>query len=174
MDNYDGIYADEGAVFVYYGAQGGPSITYSWMGRGNSQYAHFGESADSAGDVNGDGYADIIVGAKNYYSYSSRDVYVWYGGATGLGDNGTPANADWYASTPLASEAPTCTVRGIGDVNGDGFDDVMAGAPRYDGGQTDQGAAYVWFGSSSGLGDPGTSANADWSAVGGQASAYFG
>jgi hypothetical protein len=174
MDNYDSSYSDEGAVFVYYGSATGPSTSYSWMARGDSTYAHFGESIDGVGDVNGDGYNDIIVGAKNLYSYSGRDAYVWFGSSTGLGANGTPANADWYASTPYASEGPTATVRGIGDANGDGYDDVLVGAPRYDGALTDAGSVYVWLGSGSGLGDPGISANADWSAVGGQASAYFG
>ncbi len=174
MDNYDSTYTDEGAVFVYYGSSTGPSTTYSWMARGDSTYAHFGESIDGAGDVNGDGYDDIIVGAKNLYSYSGRDAYVWLGGSAGLGANGTPANADWYASSPYASEGTAAVVRGIGDVNGDGSDDVMVGATRYDGALTDQGAVYVWLGSNSGLGDPGTSANADWTALGGQASRILG
>ena len=85
MDNYDSSYSDEGAVFVYYGSSTGPSATHSWMARGNSQYAHFGESVDGAGDVNGDGFDDLIVGAKNLYSYSGRDAYVWLGGAAGSG-----------------------------------------------------------------------------------------
>jgi FG-GAP repeat len=42
-------------------------------------------------------------------------------------------------------------VASAGDVNGDGFDDVMVGASRYDHGQTDEGAAFVYNGSAVGL-----------------------
>jgi hypothetical protein len=42
-------------------------------------------------------------------------------------------------------------VASAGDVNGDGYDDLVAGAPRYDGGQSDEGAAFVYYGSPSGI-----------------------
>ena len=62
MDNYDtATYSDEGAVFVWYGHASGPAASYDWMAHGNATYAHFGISLDSAGDVNGDNYDDIIV-----------------------------------------------------------------------------------------------------------------
>jgi hypothetical protein len=173
MDNYESVYSDEGAVFVYYGSPTGPSTTYSWMARGNATYAHFGLSVDSAGDVNHDGYDDIIVGTIE--TYITTHVFVWYGGADGLGATGLPSNADWTA----ASSSPGSldfgrTVRGIGDVNGDSFDDIMIGAFKFDGAFTDQGAVFVYYGSASGLGASGTPSNADWSALGAQTSAYLG
>jgi hypothetical protein len=47
-----------------------------------------------------------------------------------------------------------------GDVNGDGYADVIVGAPRYNDDQTDEGRAYVYYGSASGL-----SPVADWIVV---------
>jgi hypothetical protein len=178
MDNYDSSYSDEGAVFVYYGSLSGPSTSYSWMARGDSTYAHFGLSVDSAGDVNGDGYDDIIVGTWENQTYAVSHAYVWYGGPGGLGSPGTPSNADWVASGPIPGAIQANQfgrmVSGIGDVNGDTYDDIMIGSHLYDGAITDQGAVFVYYGSTSGLGSPGTPSNADWSATGGQASGYFG
>jgi hypothetical protein len=174
MDNYDNSYPDEGAVFVYYGANPIPSATYSWMARGYNTYAHLGITLDGAGDVNGDGYDVIIAGTFDTYSYAGRDAYIWYGGPTGLGDTGLPTNADWYASGPAGSIDFGLVVRGIGDVDGNGCDDVMVGASGYDGAFTNQGAVYVWYGSTSGLGDMGTQTNADWMATSDQEGAVFG
>ncbi len=61
-----------------------------------------------------------------------------------------------------------------GDVNGDGYSDVIIGASGYDSGQTDEGKAFVWYGSSTGLGVNGTPGNADWTAESDQDSARFG
>jgi hypothetical protein len=180
MDNYDSAYPDEGAVFVWYGAASGPTAAHNWMAHGNNTYAHFGYTLDNAGDVNGDGIEDIIVGAFRYDLNVVAHAYVWYGSLAGLGDNGLPANADWVASDPYPSIANGTAfgrfVRGIGDVNDDNFDDVLVGAFLYDGGVTDQGAVFVYYGSASGpnLGVAGTVANADWMAVGGQQDSRFG
>lgn len=174
MSNYDSIYSDEGAVFVWYGSENGIDGSYDWMGHGNNTYAHLGLSADSAGDVNGDGYDDIIVGAYRYDTNNIAHAYVWFGGEFGLGNFGTPSNADWVASDPGSSSGYGYSVRGIGDINNDTYDEVLVGAHLYDGGTTDQGAVFVYLGSGTGLGDPGTTANADWMAASGQASSGFG
>jgi len=169
MDNYNATYSDEGAVFVWYGHANGPASGYDWMAHGNATYAHFGISLDSAGDVNGDNYDDIIV--VGWTHDTATNAYVYYGGTGGLGPTGTPSNADWKATIGVYRGN---LARGIGDVNGDGWDDVMLGVHTYDGSFADQGAVYVWYGSATGLGPSGTADNTDWSAVGGQASAYFG
>ena len=179
MDNYDSAYSDEGAVFVWYGAEEGPTTSYNWMARGDNTYAHFGFSLDNAGDVNGDGYEDIIVGAwRSDYNVIAH-AYVWFGGSLGLGDYGTPANADWVGSDPYPA-IPTGSgygrlVRGIGDVNHDTYADVLVGAFSYDGAVVNQGAVFVYYGSDLGPneGVAGTVANADWMAVSGQSDSRF-
>lgn len=169
---------NEGALFVYYGSPTGPNDTYDWMARGDSVWGYLGTFADSAGDVNGDGYDDIIVGTGENFLQPDSHAYVWYGGPDGLGDFGVPSNADWVASGPTSGVAGEnyfgVLVYGIGDVNGDTHDDIMVTAPLYDGAVTDQGAVFVWYGSDGGLGEPGTPENADWIATSAQSNSYFG
>jgi len=175
MVNYDNAFTDEGAVFVWYGSETGLGTNYDWMARGNATYAHFGWGLGTAGDVDEDGYDDIIVGALRYDGGMVSHAYVWYGDELGLGDSGTPANADWTATTDqhcnVACSDFGTRVGTAGDVNGDGYDDVFVGAPRYDNGQTDEGMVFVWYGGEFGLGDSGTPANADWKAESNQTNA---
>jgi hypothetical protein len=107
----------------------------------------FGMSVASAGDVDGDGFADVIVGAR----------FANPGGRTNAGTAsvylGSPAG---LSSTPAlvlegvaAGDEFGYSVGGAGDVDGDGFADVVVGAPRADpGGRSNVGAASVYLGSS--------------------------
>ncbi|HNP74856.1 MAG TPA: Ig-like domain-containing protein [bacterium] len=153
-----------------------PLLDSSWQAESNQASAQFGRVVDSAGDVNGDNYDDIIVGAYKYDNGQTDEgaVFVWYGSATGLGDNGTTTNADWQAESNQASAQFGHSVASAGDVNGDNYDDIIVGASSYDKGQTNEGAVFVWYGSETGLGESGTPANADWQAESNQATAYLG
>jgi FG-GAP-like repeat/FG-GAP repeat len=104
----------------------------------------FGAALDSAGDVNGDGYADLIVGA-HYTSVagaSSGRAYVFFGGQAPLdlvpdGVFGGAAEGDEFGRS----------VSSAGDVNGDGFSDVVIAAHQNDSSGSNAGRAYVYFGS---------------------------
>ncbi len=138
----------EGAAAVYHGSAEGLALTPNWLVESNQEGARFGTSVSTAGDVNGDGYSDVIVGAQLYTNGQDNEgaVAVYFGSASGLsllpnwGDEGDQENA-WFGRS----------VGTAGDVNGDGYDDVIIGAPDYTNGQDDEGAAVVYHGSASGL-----------------------
>lgn len=150
---YDNGQNDEGRVFVYYGSASGLATAPAWTAESNQANALFGCSVAPAGDVNGDGFGDVIVGALGYDNGQVDEgrVFVWYGSASGLGPSGTPSNADWTAEGDWAGAKFGTSVSVAGDVNNDGFSDVIVGAPYLDNGQTDEGRAYVFRGSPSGL-----------------------
>ncbi|HEV2748236.1 MAG TPA: hypothetical protein VGW34_13170 [Allosphingosinicella sp.] len=110
-----------------------------------------GRSVDTAGDVNGDGFADLIVGAPYAAGggLGAGAAYILFGKA------GMPAAIDLTALSPdqgfviqgdLAGDNAGRAVSAAGDVNGDGFDDMLVGAPMGNDGGSDAGEAYVIFG----------------------------
>ncbi|MFH1633545.1 MAG: FG-GAP-like repeat-containing protein, partial [Chloroflexota bacterium] len=92
---------------------------YAWSQKGEVQWSGFGESVGTAGDVNGDGYADVVVGAPD----TSNKVYIYYGSESGI----TVENSFVYTS-PISGRFGY-SVGTAGDVNGDGYDDVIVGDP---------------------------------------------
>jgi len=147
--HYSNEEMEEGGAFVYHGAASGLLSTPAWSGESNQAYAHYGCSVAGAGDVNGDGCSDVIVGAKGYDDRGEIDqgrVYVYHGSTEGL--SVMPA---WTAQRNHAYIGFGCSVAGAGDVNGDGYDDVIVGAEYYDNNQTNEGAAYAYYGSATGL-----------------------
>ncbi|MBK6534315.1 MAG: FG-GAP repeat protein, partial [Deltaproteobacteria bacterium] len=101
---------------IYVGGPTGPTATPVTVAAPLDS-THFGQAIDFAGDVNGDGYGDLVVGAPG-----SNGVYVYRGAATGV--DPTPGLVTGPAGSGLGS-----AVAGAGDVNGDGFDDVVAVNP---------------------------------------------
>jgi hypothetical protein len=165
---YDNGQTDEGAVFVFHGSSSGigfglDTTDADAMLEGDQAGAYFGISLDSAGNVNGDQYSDVIVGAP-YYDAGSTDegaAFVFTGGSSGLGSLGAgSAHAQLESNQGSAFLGWQYAVAGVGDVDGDGYSDVVVGAPSYDAGSTDEGAAWLFLGSSSGIadGNPGTAA----------------
>ena len=131
----------------------------------NQANAYFGTSVATAGDVDGNGYSDVIVGAPSYDEGETDEgkVFVYLGGSGGLSTS--PA---WSAQANQAGANMGQAVSAAGDVNGDGYGDVIVGAWTYDEGQTDEGGAFLWLGGPVGLGPNGTPANADWTRYGDQ------
>jgi tetratricopeptide (TPR) repeat protein len=126
----------------------------------------FGASLSSACDVNGDGYADLLVGAPQYRSDKVRGgaVFVYCGSPSGFS-----ASPVWMSCGAQAGEEYGYSVASAGDVNGDGFDDIIVGAPEYTGACTNEGRVCVFYGSAAGL-----SEKPNWTATGGQNDAEFG
>jgi len=156
-DAYDAGLTDEGAVFVFLGSASGIAdsnpLTAATQLESNQAFAFFGSSVAGAGDVNGDGYADVIVGTFSY-DFGQADegaAFVFLGGASGIA-YGNPLTAAAQLESNQASAA-FGYVAGAGDVNGDGYADVIVGATGYDAGQSDEGAAFVYLGGASGVVD---------------------
>jgi hypothetical protein len=147
--------AEEGAVFVYHGSASGLNNIPNWHAEGQQLGASLGRAVATAGDVNKDGYADVIVGADRYDngSIDEGEAFVWYGSADGVNEGliGTPTNADWSAQINDGGAHFGAAVSTAGDVNGDGYADVIVGAPNYTNGQSNEGAARLYLGSSTGL-----------------------
>jgi putative cofactor-binding repeat protein len=175
---YDNPEQDEGMVWVFHGSATGPSTTANWTAESDHASSYFGwraEGVGTAGDVNGDGYDDFIVGAAHWDTgpglQHEGGIFVWHGSSSGLGDPGTPANASWTARSKNWGYAFGFAAGAAGDVNGDGYDDVIAGSHLYNvGGPLGKGAAFAWYGSAAptGLGPNGDLTNADWTRVGEQ------
>jgi hypothetical protein len=163
---FDNGASDEGAAFVFHGSSSGPSLVAAWVVEGETVGARLGRSVATAGDVNGDGYADVIVGADQLGAATANEggARVYRGSASGLSDSEA-----WTVQGSQSSENVGASVATAGDVNGDGYADVIVGSPGYDGAVDDLGRALVYFGSAAGL-----SPGANWSVESDQALSEFG
>jgi hypothetical protein len=135
-----------GRAFVYHGSSSGLATTYAWAGQADLPDCVYGSKVACAGDVNGDGYSDVIVGAYGYGTPSYGRAFVYLGSSTGLAT--TPS---WTADSGQQGAGFGVAVSTAGDVNGDGFSDVIVGAWAHDNGETSEGRAFVYLGSHSGL-----------------------
>jgi hypothetical protein len=110
---------------------------------GATQGWQFGTSVASAGDVNGDGYADVVVSGVSSSTGIGR-AYVYLGGPNGLASSAATTLSDPSGATVGFGTS----VAGAGDVNGDGFGDIIVGG----GGAAAGGSADVYIGSVNGIG----------------------
>lgn len=105
-----------------------------------------GFSVSSAGDVNGDGFTDIIIGAPEASTLDGTSYVVF--GKNGLGTSGTISLSSLQGNNGFSIVGAVLgnsgySVSSAGDINADGIDDILIGAPYA---FADQGAVYVVFG----------------------------
>jgi hypothetical protein len=142
-------YSTVGAAFVFSGgpsgiASGDPSSASTQL-FADEQFANFGLSIACAGDVNGDGYDDLLVGAEDYGAANTGGAFIFAGSATGIASV-TAAGATTRLVCTQASSRFGSTVAGAGDINGDGYADILVGAYQYDLGETNEGVVFIYLG----------------------------
>ena len=145
-----------GRISVYHGGPGGLSAMPDWTSAAaDAMDAGLGSFLDTAGDVNGDGFADIIVsGADPLDPVWIGKAFVYHGSSMGIVS--TPA---WESvGEGITGASFGWSLGHAGDVNGDGYSDVIVGAGAYD---SNKGKAYLYLGGPGGL-----STNFAWSSMG--------
>jgi hypothetical protein len=163
-----------GQAFVYYGGLSGTMSTGSadvtLDPTPTDSYAYFGKKLANAGDVNGDTYEDLLVGAYGTDSNGSYagTAYLYFGSASGISATAdatfTGANSYDYLGRDLV---------GMGDQNADGYDDLAITAPYNDDAGSSTGSVYIFWGSASTTGAT-DAGDADIQYTGPSGSIYFG
>lgn len=146
---FDGAFSDEGKVFLYLGNAAGIFTSPSWTFTGGQAGCKAGYALSIVGDINNDGYSEIVIGAPYYdnlYTDEGAAIIFW-GGTGGINELLLPA----YRYGSQASCNFGFSVSSAGNVNGDDYADIIIGAPFYDHGSTDEGAAFVYTGYNFGL-----------------------
>jgi len=159
---------DAGVSYVVYGRQGGfgtsldlASLTAAqgFAITGVNAFDYSGASVRAAGDVNGDGLADFLIGApwgEAAQGTNAGESYLVFGRAGGFGTGLDLSTLNGATGVTFRGDAAGdglgFSVSSAGDINGDGFDDLILGAREANGnGELDAGASYVVFGRAGGF-----------------------
>ncbi|SDD27395.1 Hemolysin-type calcium-binding repeat-containing protein [Sphingomonas sp. YR710] len=153
---------DAGRIFIHLGLPASGSTTTLGSSTtdiiidGINAGDRAGASVSTTNDLNGDGRADILIGAPGMERGTVVDAgaafVIWSPAAAGgidLNDPFTAGGKGYVIKGENAGDVAGTTVLSIADLNGDGKSDVIVGAPGNDAGGADAGAAYVVFGKSS-------------------------
>lgn len=141
----DGEGVDRGSVFVYFGNAEGLSLPIRFNDPDARDGAAFGVSVATLGDVNGDGFDDLLVGAAGVDDARGR-AYLYFGAPAGM-----------EKQPPMVLRSPDgdledwfgAAVMGTGDIDGDGLDDFAVGAPGANREGRDWGLVYIYRGATS-------------------------
>ena len=170
------LHSSAGDSYVVFGQASGFGVpidlgnvangTGGFVIEGRDTLGQSGFSVASAGDIDGDGFGDLIIGApfarvSQSKSYAG-DSYVLFGKATGPGgpidlSNVANGTGGFVIHAQDGSDSAGISVASAGDINGDGFDDLIIGASGGDAaGNVKDGAGdtYVIYGKASGFGAP--------------------
>ena len=153
--------ASSGSSYVVFGKASGFAATMDFsVLDGNNGFRldgvvagdQSGFSVSAAGDVNGDGYGDVVVGAylADPNGNESGESYVVFGKAAGFTPTVNLSSLDGSTGFRLdgvvAGDQSGFSVSAAGDVNGDGFDDVIVGSYKATPNGNESGSSYVVFG----------------------------
>ena len=155
-----------GEAYVYFGGPNGLPATPSWTFVGYEDEGQFGGSVAAAGDVNGDGCGDLIVGGRAMVGGVAQAVTIFLGSRSGLSES---------SSLGLPGAVNVDAVAGAGDVNGDGYADVIVGDEVAGGSATTSpGNALIYLGGPKGLANPSGPAPASATLSGADSNGSFG
>jgi hypothetical protein len=149
-----------GSAYVVFGKSSPDAVDLSALGQrglqidgdaaGEIVFGGVGWSVSGAGDVNGDGRADVLIGATAADANRREDsgsAYVVFGRGPGRVDLAALRNGGFRIDGAAAFDYAASSVAGAGDLNGDGRADVVVSAEQADqNGRDDSGSAYVVFG----------------------------
>ena len=164
-----------GETYIVYGGASAPGTggvldlsaldgTNGFILNGIDRFDQSGFSVSSAGDVNGDGYDDLIIGARFADPNGNRnagETYIIYGGASAPGEDGeldlsALDGTNGFILTGIdIFDNSGVSVSSAGDINGDGYDDLIIGAPFADPNGGDSGETYIVYGGASAPGTGG-------------------
>ncbi len=133
-----GVSFDPSTTYIYFGgpsADSSADVTF----QGSVIRDYFGYAVAGAGDLNNDGYEDVVVGADDGEGGLGR-AYFYFGG------NPPDTVADLVVTGFLAHGHIGASTAGLGDINGDGSDDVLVGAHSINAGDLSYGYAEIFFG----------------------------
>jgi hypothetical protein len=185
--------SDSGRAYLFYGSSTNPISGTKELDIGSPpadvifdtyyNSSRLGSDVAPAGDYNGDGNFEILIGAEHYDRFNVDNLgcnpdpdinptctnkdegaaLVWYGQTFASHRQFDFSQGSLTADIILLGESDSdragYTVHGAGDVNNDGTDDILIGAPYYDGSATDVGAVYIVSGTATGVVDLGISAD---------------
>ncbi len=167
-NNYTNTLNRQGMAVGFYGSAEGLATDPDWATYGENKKDYFGHWVDGAGDVNGDGFDDVIVSAilfeRDSTLGSEGAAYVFLGSPDGIAtdyiwrDEGNLMNTQFGYCVSIA-----------GDVNGDGYDEIIVGSKYWENTAFKEGSAAVYWGSPTG-----PEADYCFFAEGQQDSAYLG
>jgi hypothetical protein len=147
---------DEGLVYLLWGdslSSGTLDRKADATLRGSLAYGQIGAAVSTAGDMNGDGREELLIGAPQFsrYSFRAGEAYLLYGhgGLSGASDADNMASLLVYGSD--GADQVGMALAGGGDLNGDGYDDIAIGAPEVDDEHIDGGAICLLYGRQSQL-----------------------